>query len=69
MSYIYFDCFTQKIDNPEGLAVRFSDRHYGIGGDGIVLIGPSEVANAKISQYFHLSKFLLLFPSKILFRL
>ncbi|MDD6308616.1 MAG: diaminopimelate epimerase, partial [Clostridia bacterium] len=49
--YIYFDCFTQKIDNPEGLAVRFSDRHYGIGGDGIVLIAPSEVANAKMRMF------------------
>ena len=49
--YIYFNCFDQKIDNPEGLAVRYSDRHTGIGGDGVVLIGPSEIADAKVRMY------------------
>ena len=46
--YIYFNCFDQKINNPEGISVRFSDRHYGIGGDGVILICPSEVADAKM---------------------
>ncbi|MBQ7014508.1 MAG: carbamoyl-phosphate synthase large subunit [Clostridia bacterium] len=46
--YIYFNCFEQKIYNPEGLAVRLSDRNYGIGGEGVVLICPSEVADAKM---------------------
>ena len=36
--YIYFDCFVQTIEEPEALAVKLSDRHFGIGGDGIVLI-------------------------------
>ncbi len=49
--YIYFNCFEQKINNPEGLAVRFSDRRYGIGGDGVILICPSEVADAKMKMY------------------
>ena len=49
--YIYFNCFDQKINNPEGLAVRFSDRHYGIGGDGVILICPSDVADAKMKMY------------------
>ncbi len=44
--YIYFNCFDQHIDNPEGLAVMLSDRHLGIGGDGICLIYPSEIADA-----------------------
>lgn len=39
--YIYFNVFDQIIDNPEGLSVRLSDRHFGIGGDGVVLICPS----------------------------
>ena len=39
--YIYIDTFDQKVDDPAALAVRLSDRHFGIGGDGIVLIGPS----------------------------
>ncbi len=46
--YIYFNCFEQKINNPEGISVRFSDRHYGIGGDGVILICPSKVADAKM---------------------
>ena len=49
--YIYFNCMHQKIDNPEGLAVRLSDRHMGIGGDGVVLICPSEVADAKMRMF------------------
>ena len=49
--YIYFNCFDQKIDNPEGIAVRYSDRHTGIGGDGVVLIGPSDKADAKVRMY------------------
>jgi len=49
--YIYFNCFDQKINNPEGLSVRFSDRHTGIGGDGVILICPSDVADAKMRMY------------------
>ncbi len=46
--YIYFDCFDQTIENPESLSVRISNRRKGIGADGIVLIYPSELADAKI---------------------
>ena len=49
--YIYFNCFDQKINNPEGLSVRFADRRYGIGGDGVILICPSDVADAKMKMY------------------
>ena len=49
--YIYFNCFDQKINNPEGLAVRFSDRRYGIGGDGVILICPSEIADARMRMF------------------
>lgn len=45
--YIYFDTFSQKINNPEGLSIRLSDRHFGIGGDGVILIGPSDVATLR----------------------
>ena len=49
--YIYFNCFTQTIENPEKLSIRLSDRRYGIGGDGIILICPSEVADAKMRMF------------------
>lgn len=49
--YIYFNCFHQNINNPEGLSVSLSDRHLGIGGDGVVLICPSEVADAKMRMF------------------
>ena len=49
--YIYFNCVADSIENPEKLAVRLSDRHKGIGGDGIVLICPSELADAKMRMF------------------
>ena len=49
--YIYCSTFDQKIDNPEALAVRLSDRHFGIGGDGIILVCPSDKADAKMSMF------------------
>lgn len=49
--YIYFNCFNQQIDNPAGLSVQLADRHVGIGGDGVVLMGPSEVADAKMRMF------------------
>ena len=49
--YIFFDCFETEIGSPESLAVSLSDRHTGIGGDGIVLILPSPVADAKMRMF------------------
>ena len=46
--YVYFDCFDRQINSPETLAVTLSDRHYGVGGDGIILIGKSEIADAEM---------------------
>ena len=49
--YIYFDCLKEELESPEALAVRLSDRHKGIGGDGIVLICKSDVADAKMRMF------------------
>ncbi len=49
--YIYFNCFEEKIDNPNELAIRLSDRHFGIGGDGIVLIMPSETCDFRMRMF------------------
>lgn len=46
--YIYFNCFEEKVYEPEKLAVKLSDRRFGIGGDGIVLIMPSDKADFKM---------------------
>ena len=46
--YIYFEDMDGLITCPESLAINFVDRHYGIGGDGIVLIEKSEIADAKM---------------------
>ncbi len=46
--YIYFNGFEERIENPEALSVRLSDRHKGIGGDGIVIILPSGKADFKM---------------------
>jgi len=50
--YIYLDGFAQPAPHdPVELAIRMSDRHKGIGGDGLVLIGPSERADARMRMF------------------
>lgn len=49
--YIYFNCFSHEVPNPETLSVRLSDHHFGIGGDGIILICPSDVADARMRMF------------------
>ncbi len=49
--YIYFNCFEQDIAAPEALSIRLSDRHFGIGGDGIILVCPSDKADAKMRMF------------------
>ncbi len=49
--YLYFDCTKESIDDPSALAVRLSNRNFGAGSDGIILICPSEVADFKMDMY------------------
>lgn len=49
--YIYVDCFENTVENPERVSEILSDRHFGIGGDGLVLICPSQVADAKMRMF------------------
>ena len=50
--YIYVDCFAQpQPTDPGELSRRMSDRHTGVGGDGLILIGPSEVATARMRMF------------------
>jgi len=49
--YIYINCMEYQIENPSKLAVRVSDRHFGIGSDGLILICPSDVADFRMEMY------------------
>ena len=49
--YVYMDAINQKINHPKELAMKISDRHFGIGSDGLILIGDSDVADFKMSIY------------------
>ena len=46
--YIYINCFEEKVENPEKVSVYVSDRHKGIGSDGLVLILPSDKADFRM---------------------
>lgn len=49
--YIYVNCFEENVENPEELSVRLSDRRFGIGGDGLVLIMPSGKADFRMRMF------------------
>jgi diaminopimelate epimerase len=50
--YIYVNCFDQPVpDDPAGLARKVSDRHFGIGGDGLILIRPSAGVDARMQMF------------------
>ena len=49
--YVYINCFKEKIEQPEALSVKVSDRHKGIGSDGLVLIMPSDVADFRMRMF------------------
>ncbi|MCM2265677.1 MAG: diaminopimelate epimerase [Desulfuromonadales bacterium] len=46
--YVYVDGFSEKITDPASLARAVSDRHFGVGGDGLILILPSKVADVRM---------------------
>src|SRR5210317_2138290 len=49
--YVYVDCFRQTIEDPESLAREISDRNFGVGGDGLILIEPSKKADVKMRMF------------------
>lgn len=49
--YIYIDCFKETVTNESALAVKLSDRHFGIGGDGIILIKKGTKADFEMVMY------------------
>lgn len=49
--YVYVNCFEEKIDNPPAVARFVSDRHFGIGSDGLIMINPSQKADFEMEMY------------------
>ena len=49
--YVYVNLFEETITDPEKLAIAVSDRHFGIGSDGLITIGPSDVADFRMRIY------------------
>lgn len=49
--YIYVNCFKEKVNNPSKIAQELSDRHFGIGSDGLILIKESEKADFQMEMY------------------
>ena len=49
--YVYVNCFEETIDDPGKVAKFVSDRHFGIGSDGMICICPSEKADFRMAMY------------------
>lgn len=49
--YVYVNCFEEQVENPSEAAKLVSDRHFGIGSDGLILICPSEVADCRMRMF------------------
>ena len=49
--YVYVNCLQETIENPSELAKKISDRHYGVGSDGLIMINPSKVADFEMEMY------------------
>ncbi|HIR24768.1 MAG TPA: diaminopimelate epimerase, partial [Candidatus Egerieimonas faecigallinarum] len=49
--YVYVNCFEETVENPSETAKFVSDRHFGIGSDGLILIKPSQIADCEMDMY------------------
>lgn len=49
--YVYVNCFEETVEHPESVARLVSDRHFGIGSDGLILICPSQVADCRMRMF------------------
>ena len=48
--YVYVDCTAKALENPAEVAKKVSDRHFGIGSDGLILINPSQNADFEMAM-------------------
>ncbi len=49
--YVYVNLFQEKLENPAETSIKVSDRHFGIGSDGLITIGPSDIADFRMRIY------------------
>ena len=49
--YVYVDCFSETVEDPGTLARAIADRHFGVGGDGLILICPAERGDARMRMF------------------
>lgn len=49
--YVYVNLFEEQIENPAKVSIAVSDRHFGIGSDGLITIGPSDIADFRMRIY------------------
>lgn len=49
--YVYVNCFEETVENPAEVAIRVSNRNFGIGSDGLILIMPSQVADVRMRMF------------------
>ena len=49
--YVYVNGFEEKIDNASEVAIKVSNRNFGIGSDGLIIINPSQVADCEMEMY------------------
>lgn len=49
--YVYVNCFEEMVEDPKSVAIKVSDRHFGIGSDGLILIKPSKIADFCMDMY------------------
>ena len=49
--YVYVNCFKEKIENPSEVAIKVSNRNFGVGSDGLIMINPSKVADCEMEMY------------------
>ena len=49
--YVYVNCFKETVENPSELSIKVSNRNFGVGSDGLILICPSDVADVRMEMY------------------
>jgi diaminopimelate epimerase len=49
--YVYVNCFEERVENPQQVAIKVANRNFGIGSDGLILILPSEKADVRMRMF------------------